>query len=69
MNLNFPSVQSLWSDFLKVVTRFPLQILVALAATVSWCLLVDASKRTEEQLIVFIVVCNFALTLLLSADL
>lgn len=69
MKLSLPSLHSLWSSFLSVVSRFPLQVLVAVIATVSWCLLVDSGKRTEEQLIVFIAVCNLALTLLLAADL
>ncbi len=69
MKLSLPSLHSLWSSFLKVVSRFPLQVLVAIAATVSGCLLVDSGKRTEEQLVVFIAVCNMALTLLLAADL
>ncbi|WP_316816954.1 DUF4153 domain-containing protein [Pedobacter nyackensis] len=69
MKLKLPSVHSLWLSFLKVVSRFPLQVVVAVAATISWCLLVDSSRRIEEQLIVFLSVCNLALTLLLAADL
>lgn len=69
MKLKLPSIHSLWQSFFQVISRFPLQVLVAVAATVSWCLLVDSGKRTEEQLVVFIAVCNLALTLLLAADL
>lgn len=69
MKLKLPSIHSLWQGFLKVIFRFPLQVLVAVAATVSWCLLVDSGQRTEEQLVVFIAVCNLALTLLLAVDL
>jgi hypothetical protein len=72
MKLNLPSVHTLWLNFLKVISRFPLQVLVALAATIAWCYLVDPVgqvKQIEEQLIEFITVCNMALTLLLAADL
>jgi hypothetical protein len=69
MKLKLPSVHSLWISFVKVVSRFPLQVLVAIAATISWCYLVDVSRRTEEQLTVFLSVCNLALTLLLAVDL
>lgn len=69
MKLKLPSIHSLWLSFLKVIFRFPLQVVVAVAATISWCLLVDSSRRIEEQLIVFLSVCNLALTLLLTADL
>lgn len=69
MKLKLPSIHSLWLSFLKVISRFPLQVVVAVAATISWCLLVDSSRRIEEQLIVFLSVCNLALTLLLTADL
>lgn len=69
MKLKLPSIDVLWSSFLKVILRFPLQVLVAVAATVAWCFLVDSSKRTEEQLILFLCSCNLALTLLLAVDL
>lgn len=69
MKLKLPSIHSLWISFLKVVSRFPLQVITAIAATIAWCIFVDTDKRIEEQLILFIAVCNLALTLLLAADL
>lgn len=68
MKLNFPSLNSLWDSILKVVLRFPLQVLVATAATVAWCLLVEASPN-EGKLVSFIAASNLALTLLLASDL
>lgn len=67
--LKLPSIHSLWLSFLKVVHRFPLQVLVAVAATIAGCLLVDADKGPEQQLILFLCSCNLALTLLLAGDL
>jgi hypothetical protein len=72
MKFKFPSVQSLWRSFLQVISRFPLQVLLAVVATLVWCYVVDAGgavKRIEEQLIEFLAVGNLALTLLLAADL
>jgi hypothetical protein len=69
MKLKLPSIHSLWISFLKVVHRFPLQVVTAIAATIAWCIIVDADKRIEEQLVVFLCVSNLALTLLLAADL
>jgi hypothetical protein len=69
MKIKFPSISTLWTSFLKVILRFPLQVLVAIAATIAWCLVVDTSKRTEEELILFLCICNLALTVLLAVDL
>ncbi len=69
MKLKLPSIAVLWSSFLKVIFRFPLQVVIAIVATIACCLLIDTGKRTEEQLIVFICTCNLALTILLSVDL
>ena len=72
MKLKLPSIHSLWLSFIQVVARFPLQVLVALAATISWCCVVDVpytAHQKEEQLLEFIATCNLALTLLLAADL
>jgi len=69
MKLKLPSIHTLWLSFLKVVHRFPLQVLVAIAATIAWCMMVDASTRVEDQLVVFMCTCNLALTLLLATDL
>lgn len=69
MRFKLPSIHSLWFSFLKVISRFPLQVVVAVTSTISWCFLVDSSSRIQEQLIVFLAVCNLALTLLLAADL
>lgn len=67
--LKLPSIHSLWLSLLKVVYRFPLQVLVAVAATIAGCLLVDADTVPERQLILFLCSCNLALTLLLAGDL
>lgn len=72
MKLKLPSLHSLWLSFLRVVLRFPLQVIVALAGTIAWCCVVDipyTQVHKEEQLIEFMAVCNLALTLLLAADL
>lgn len=69
MKLKLPSLHSLWISFVKVVSRFPLQVLVAILATISWCYLVDVNRHREEQLTLFLCVCNLALTLLLAVDL
>lgn len=65
--MKLPSLQSLWDETLAVFYRFPLQILVAIAAVVVCCLRIDAPALAylDKLLVTF----NFALTLLLSADL
>ena len=69
--MKLPSLQSLWSNLLSVVVRFPLQVLCAVVAAVSWCIVVDAGniRELEEQLIRLICGCNLALALLLAGDL
>lgn len=72
MKIKLPSVHSLWLSFLKVISRFPLQVLLSITATLAWCTVVNptgAVKPIEEQLIEFIAICNLGLTLLLAADL
>lgn len=69
MKIKLPSLSALWSGFLKVIFRFPLQVLIAIVATIACYVLVDTGKRTEEQLIVLICTCNLALTTLLAIDL
>ncbi|SMC72039.1 DUF4153 domain-containing protein [Pedobacter africanus] len=72
MKLKLPSLHALWLSFLRVVARFPLQAIVALAASIAWCYVVDipyTNPHREEQLMEFLAVCNLALTLLLAADL
>jgi hypothetical protein len=69
MKLKLPSIHSLWLSFCQVIFRFPLQVILALAATIAWCVLVDTDNHTEDQLVLFMCTCNLGLTLLLSADL
>ena len=65
--MKLPSLQSLWHEALAVFRRFPLQVLVAIVA-VGVCIL-----RIERPSLGFVdkllACCNFALTLLLAADL
>lgn len=65
--MKLPSLQSLWHEALAVFRRFPLQVLVAIVA-VGICIL-----RIERPSLGFVdkllACCNFALTLLLAADL
>jgi len=65
--MKLPSLQSLWHEALAVFRRFPLQVLVTIVA-VGVCIL-----RIEKPSLGFIdkllACCNFALTLLLAADL
>ena len=65
--MKLPSVQSLWHEALAVFRRFPLQVLVTIVA-VGVCIL-----RIETPSLAYLdkllVCCNFALTLLLAADL
>jgi hypothetical protein len=65
--MKLPSIASLWEETLAVFYRFPFQILITIAAVVFCCLRIDAPALTylDKLLVTF----NFALTLLLSADL
>lgn len=68
--MKLPSIQSLWQSAAAVVVRFPLQVLIAVVAVVLWWNLPGHhNDYTENQLVKALFVCNFALTLLLSADL
>ncbi|WP_443936596.1 DUF4153 domain-containing protein [Pedobacter sp. MW01-1-1] len=70
--MKLPSLQSLWTGLQKVITRFPLQIVVAISATIFWWLLIDTNyKDTFYQYTLWklLYTCNFALTLLLAGDL
>jgi hypothetical protein len=65
--MKLPSLASLWEETLAVFYRFPIQILITIAAVVVCCLRIDAPALAylDKLLVTF----NFALTLLLSADL
>lgn len=69
--MKLPSVYSLWLSAKQVVLRFPLQVLAALIATGICCYLADSHKGAieEEYLSKIILICNLALTFLLSVDL
>lgn len=68
--MKLPSLQTLWQSAVTVVMRFPLQVLVAVVAVVLWWNLPGHyNDYVENQLVKALFVCNFALTLLLSADL
>lgn len=69
--MKLPSIYSLWLSAKQVVLRFPLQVLAALIATGICCYLADSHKGAieEEYLSKIILICNLALTFLLSCDL
>lgn len=69
--MKLPSIYSLWLSAKQVVLRFPLQVLAAVIATGICCYLADSHKGAieEEYLSKIILICNLALTFLLSADL
>lgn len=69
--MKLPSIYSLWLSAKQVVLRFPLQVLVAVIATGICCYLADSHKNAieEEYLSKIIMICNLALTFLLSCDL
>ncbi len=72
MKIKLPSVRSLWLQASMVVRRFPLQVLIAVAASVILCFLVGLDSRNgslNDVLIKSLLVLNFGLALLLSADL
>lgn len=70
--MKIPSLYSLGQSIQRVVLRFPLQVLASVAATLVWCYMIDPIgdvKIVEDNYVKFIVVCNFALVLLLASDL
>ncbi|WP_069658886.1 DUF4153 domain-containing protein [Arcticibacter eurypsychrophilus] len=70
--MKIPSLYSLGQSIQRVVFRFPLQVFASIAATLVWCYMIDPIgevKIVEDQYIKFIIVCNFALVLLLAGDL
>jgi hypothetical protein len=71
MKFKLPSIATLWSNTLKVFTRFPLQVLIAITSAIVWYLLVDKKNDSEgtAEMIKFIFIGNLALTLILSVDL
>jgi hypothetical protein len=71
MRLKLPSIATLWSNTLKVFTRFPLEVLIAITSAIVWYLLVDKKNDSEgtAEMIKFVFIGNLALTLILSVDL
>lgn len=69
--MKWPSLESLWRDTLKVIARFPLQVMVTLLALVVSFFLINyrGSDLVESNLVKGLVLCNLALVLLLSSDL
>lgn len=69
--MKLPSIYSLWLSAKQVVLRFPLQVLAAVVGTGVCCYLADSHKGAieEEYLSKIVLICNLALTFLLSADL
>ncbi|WP_343531178.1 DUF4153 domain-containing protein [Pedobacter sp.] len=68
--MKLPSVSVLLQNFKSVVTRFPLQVLLALVATGLWCHLAGTGVIMEQNqgLIKLLLFCNLGLTLLLALD-
>jgi hypothetical protein len=69
--MKLPSLESLWRDIQKVILRFPLQVLVTLLANLIFFSLIDFKGNFVDQakLMKILALCNFALVLLLAADL
>ncbi len=65
--MKLPSLIKLWKETEAVCRRFPLQILVTIAAVIVCFLLIQTPDIA--YLSKLLIVCNFALTLLISADL
>lgn len=65
--MKLPSLLSLWEETMAVFRRFPLQVLVTITA-VAVCI-VKIETPSLAYLDKLLVCCNFALTLLLAADL
>lgn len=66
-SMKLPSLLSLWEETMAVIRRFPLQVLVTVTA-VAVCIL-KIERPSLAYLDKLLVCCNFALTLLLAADL
>ena len=65
--MKLPSLQSLWDETLAVFRRFPLQVLVTIAAVFVFILKIDTPSLSYLNKLLGCL--NFALTLLLAADL
>ena len=66
------SIQVLWQGTTKVLLRFPLQFLIAIASTVLFWMLVGMDYQEsllKHHLTTALSICNLALTLLLASDL
>lgn len=65
--MKLPSLLSLWEETMAVIRRFPLQVLVTVTAVVVCILKIETPTLTYLDKL--LVCSNFALTLLLAADL
>jgi len=71
--MKLPSIQTLWRGAAGVFMRFPLQLLLAVLATLVWCRITEFNyndnQALKNSLIKLIAIANLALTLLLANDL
>lgn len=68
--MKLPSLNSLYKSVIAILKRFPIQFLLALAATVIFCCLVNNHiQEHKDDLWKLLAICNLALTLLLALDL
>lgn len=74
--MKLPSLHSLSNGLIKIVKRFPIQVLIAFAATICSCYLIQLERHYDQDqkqlttlLIKAILVLNLALTLTLALDL
>ncbi|GGH13984.1 DUF4153 domain-containing protein [Pedobacter zeae] len=76
--MKLPSLQQLYSGFINVIKRFPLQFIFAVAATICSCYYIQISdyryhseqnEILEGHLLKAIAILNLALTLVLALDL
>ncbi len=65
--MKLPSLQSLWDETLAVFRRFPLQVLITIAAVV--ILMMQIDNQNFDDFGKLVAALNFSFTLLLSADL
>ncbi len=69
--MRWPLVHTLWDNFLKVVLRFPLQVVISIAAICISFVLIDLRNVyfAELRFGKLLLLCNMAFVLLLAADL
>ncbi|RZK40864.1 MAG: DUF4153 domain-containing protein [Pedobacter sp.] len=70
--MKLPSISILIGQFWRVLTRFPLQVLLAIVSTLLWCYLISLPNQSDElgnQLGKLLIVFNLLFTLSLSSDL